>query len=375
MQSALDGYHVCIFSYGQTGSGKTHTMSGSGTGPLRGIIPRAMEVLDQERQRRSGEGWSFTMSVTFLEIYLDNIRDLLREPTKKPCEHEVKQHPLKGTWVTNLTQVPVDVDAVNEVQSMLMRAARLRQTASTEMNDTSSRSHSVFTVHIAAHHTYSMGGGGGGAGENKGTGSELALSGRLNLVDLAGSERVGRSAATGERLKEAQNINKSLSALTDVFVALANKQPHVPFRNSRLTYLLQPALGGEGKTLMLVNLSPTLASHAESLNSLRFAERVNQVELGKARRHVVESGGSVSGTSSLVPSEGAHGSGAGGNGTSTHSPPRDRERRPSTPSGARTTPRRASIRRNSLKGGSDGGGGGGGSSPVPTRTTTSRPSS
>ncbi|EKU21370.1 dna topoisomerase, partial [Nannochloropsis gaditana CCMP526] len=120
------------------------------------------------------------------------------------------------------------------------------------------------------------------------------LSGKLNLCDLAGSERLSRSNATGERLKETQAINKSLSALTDVFVAIANKQAHVPYRNSKLTYLLQQCLSGDGKTLMMINLSPTEQSYFESLCTLRFASQVNKCELGQARRnlHMVGQDGS-----------------------------------------------------------------------------------
>mmetsp|Transcript_1716 Transcript_1716/g.2393 ORF Transcript_1716/g.2393 Transcript_1716/m.2393 type:complete len:165 (-) Transcript_1716:41-535(-) len=138
------------------------------------------------------------------------------------------------------------------------------------MNEVSSRSHSIFTLYLE--------------GRNEDHGS--CLKGTLNLVDLAGSERLSRSGATGDRMKEAQAINKSLSGLTDVFQAISKKNAHIPFRNSKLTYLLQPALSGNGKTLMVVNLSPTHESYFESLSSLRFAQNVNQCELGKPKRHI-----------------------------------------------------------------------------------------
>ena len=151
-------------------------------------------------------------------------------------------------------------------------AARARSVAKTNMNSQSSRSHSVFMLHLC------------GCNEESGT----MVQGALNLCDLAGSERLDRSGAgsNAQRLKETQAINKSLSCLGDVFNALSNGSSHIPFRNSKLTYLLQDCLSGDGKALMFVNLSPTLESSNESLCSLRFAQRVNQVELGKAVKNV-----------------------------------------------------------------------------------------
>jgi kinesin family protein C1 len=138
------------------------------------------------------------------------------------------------------------------------------------MNEVSSRSHSIFTLHLT--------------GENERSG--LTLEGQLNLCDLAGSERLSRSHATGAQLKETQAINKSLSSLTDVFAAIGQKNSHIPFRNSKLTYLLQNCLSGDGKTLMMVNLSPTVASRQESICSLRFAQNVNKCELGKPTKNM-----------------------------------------------------------------------------------------
>jgi kinesin family protein C1 len=149
-------------------------------------------------------------------------------------------------------------------------AATHRCVAATDMNAVSSRSHAVFTLHLT-----------GTNAEQK-----ARLKGALNLVDLAGSERLDRSNAVGQRAKEAAMINKSLSALAGVFAGLHKKQAHVPYRDSKLTFLLQPALSGDGKTLLFVNLSPTDASVNESLCSLKFAKQVNQVELGKATRHI-----------------------------------------------------------------------------------------
>ncbi|CAM9579409.1 unnamed protein product [Ectocarpus sp. 8 AP-2014] len=155
------------------------------------------------------------------------------------------------------------------------------------MNERSSRSHSVFTLYLKAVNQT----------------QRSSLKGTLHLVDLAGSERLSRSNATGDRLKETVAINKSLSSLTDVFVSISNKSSHIPFRNSKLTYLLQPALSGDGKTLMMVNLSPTDQSYHESLCSLRFASQVNQCELGRPKRQLrdmsTSSEGGTGGSSSL----------------------------------------------------------------------------
>jgi kinesin family protein C1 len=158
------------------------------------------------------------------------------------------------------------------LKNLMAAAARSRSVASTKMNAVSSRSHSVFMLHLH--------------GENDEDGT--IVDGALNLCDLAGSERLDRSGAANDaqRLKETQSINKSLSCLGDVFTALSNGSTHVPYRNSKLTYLLQDCLSGDGKALMFVNLSPTLESSNESLCSLRFAQRVNQVELGKATKHI-----------------------------------------------------------------------------------------
>lgn len=188
--------------------------------------------------------------------------------------------------VPGLTRMPVA--EASGIDALLAQAERRRAVASTNMNDRSSRSHLVFTLHLRGVHA------------DKG----IAVSGALNLVDLAGSERLARSGAEGDRKREAAAINKSLSCLADVFSALSKRAPHVPFRNSKLTHLLQRCFKGDGKTLMIVNLSPTLESAFESLCSLRFASQVSQVELGKPVKRVVEALTNGTGTS-------AGGSGAG----------------------------------------------------------------
>merc|ERR1711862_169591 len=210
--------------------------------------------------------------VSFLEIYNETIRDLLRENEVDEHKHEVKVTPEGRRYVSDITMTPLEPTDSEAVEDVMRQAAKHRFVAQTDMNAVSSRSHSVFTLHLTARNPK----------------NRQALRGTLNLVDLAGSERLDRSKVTGDRAKEAMAINKSLSSLTDVFVSIGKKSSHVPFRNSKLTYLLQPSLSGDGKTLMLVNLSPTELSTQESLCSLRFASQVNKCELGKAKRSLEE---------------------------------------------------------------------------------------
>ncbi|XP_047178509.1 kinesin-like protein KIN-14C, partial [Vigna umbellata] len=278
VQSALDGYKVCIFAYGQTGSGKTYTMMGRPDEPdLKGLIPRSLEQIFQTSQSLKDQGWKYTMQASILEIYNDTIRDLLL--TNRSSDHartennaSSKQYTIKhdangNTHVSDLTIK--DVCSADEISSLLRQAAQSRSVGRTQMNEQSSRSHFVFTLRIS--------------GKNENT--EQQVHGVLNLIDLAGSERLSKSGATGDRLKETQAINRSLSCLSDVIFALGGKkEDHVPFRNSKLTYLLQPCLGGDSKTLMFVNISPDQSSTGESLCSLRFAARVNACEIGIPRR-------------------------------------------------------------------------------------------
>ncbi|XP_028786543.1 kinesin-like protein KIN-14C [Neltuma alba] len=279
VQSALDGYKVCIFAYGQTGSGKTYTMMGRPNAPdLKGLIPRSLEQIFQTSQALKDQGWSYKMQASVLEIYNETIRDLLasnrpsgtdltRTENGVPGKHYTIKHDANGnTEVSDLTIV--DVCSVKEISSLLQQAANCRSVGRTQMNEQSSRSHFVFTLRIT------------GVNEN----TEQQVHGVLNLIDLAGSERLSKSGATGDRLKETQAINKSLSSLSDVMFALAKKDEHIPFRNSKLTYLLQPCLGGDSKTLMFVNVSPDPSSAGESLCSLRFASKVNACEIGIPRR-------------------------------------------------------------------------------------------
>lgn len=281
VQSALDGYKVCIFAYGQTGSGKTYTMMGRPEAPQqKGLIPRSLEQVFQTSQALAAQGWKYKMQASMLEIYNETIRDLLsprsssgdvpRAENGGAGKQYAIRHDADGnTYVSDLTIV--DVCSIKEVSNLLQQAAHSRSVGKTDMNEHSSRSHLVFTLRIY--------------GVNEST--EQQVQGVLNLIDLAGSERLSRSGATGERLKETQAINKSLSSLSDVIFSLAKKEDHVPFRNSKLTYLLQPCLGGDSKTLMFVNVSPDPSSVGESLCSLRFAARVNSCEIGIPRRQTI----------------------------------------------------------------------------------------
>ncbi|KAL0000964.1 hypothetical protein SO802_014745 [Lithocarpus litseifolius] len=274
VQSALDGYKVCIFAYGQTGSGKTYTMMGRPGHPeQKGLIPRSLEQIFQTRQALKAQGWRYEMQVSMLEIYNETIRDLLSTNRSSSTDNGVagKQYAIKhdgngNTHVSDLTIL--DVRSAKEVSFLLDQAEQSRSVGKTQMNEQSSRSHFVFTLRIF--------------GINEST--EQQVQGVLNLIDLAGSERLSKSGSTGDRLKETQAINKSLSSLSDVIFALAKKEDHIPFRNSKLTYLLQPCLGGDSKTLMFVNISPDPSSVGESLCSLRFAARVNACEIGIPRR-------------------------------------------------------------------------------------------
>ncbi|KAL3512250.1 hypothetical protein ACH5RR_024967 [Cinchona calisaya] len=280
IQSVLDGYNVCIFAYGQTGSGKTYTM----TGPDRvseeewGVNYRALNDLFRISQNREST-FSYEISVQMVEIYNEQVRDLLSSDGLLNCVITIifcfflDLHTLgilsgsqpNGLAVPDASMYPVK--ATSDVLHLMNVGLKNRAKSSTALNERSSRSHSIVSIHVR--------------GIDQKTGSSMQSS--LHLVDLAGSERVDRSEVTGDRLKEAQHINKSLSALGDVISALAQKSPHVPYRNSKLTQVLQSSLGGNAKTLMFVQLNPEVNSHSESMSTLKFAERVSGVELGAAK--------------------------------------------------------------------------------------------
>jgi kinesin family protein C1 len=261
VQSALDGYKVCIFAYGQTGSGKTHTMQGGVEPESWGLIPRALSKILACSKAMQAEGWSWTLHASFLEIYNEQLRDLLHTGGAAPS-YAIKHDEAWGTVVANMGRV--EVDSMAQINSLMAKAAKARAVGCTDMNSQSSRSHSVFALYL------------------KGTNEKLKteLNGALHLVDLAGSERLSKSGAEGAALKETQAINKSLSSLAGVFTAKSSGAAHVPFRNSKLTHLMEPCLSGNGKTLMMVNVAPDAGNSHESLCSLRFAKLVNQCDTG-----------------------------------------------------------------------------------------------
>eukprot|EP00933_Yihiella_yeosuensis_P035957 TRINITY_DN2964_c0_g1_i2.p1 TRINITY_DN2964_c0_g1~~TRINITY_DN2964_c0_g1_i2.p1 ORF type:complete len:1189 (-),score=319.24 TRINITY_DN2964_c0_g1_i2:408-3974(-) len=265
VQSALDGYKVCLFAYGQTGSGKTFTMQGLQDPSSWGLIPRSLSKIFHVSESMRVAGWEWTLRASFLEVYNETLRDLLGDQKSESGSglvHIIKHDDAWGTLVTNLTTV--EVKSMDHIKRLMDKASRARAVGSTDMNAVSSRSHSVFALYLH--------------GVNREIGSELH--GALHLVDLAGSERLDRSGATGDRLKETQNINKSLSSLADVFLAKSENRSHIPFRNSKLTHLMEPCLNGQGKTLMVVNVGPEQENAHETLCSLRFAGQVSQCTTG-----------------------------------------------------------------------------------------------
>ncbi|KAJ4892530.1 P-loop nucleoside triphosphate hydrolases superfamily protein with CH (Calponin Homology) domain [Raphanus sativus] len=255
VRSVLDGYNVCIFAYGQTGSGKTYTMSGPRdiTETSQGVNYRALGDLFLLAEQRK-DTFRYDIAVQMIEIYNEQVRDLL-----------IRNSSQKGLSVPDASLVPVS--STYDVIDLMKLGHKNRAVGSTALNDRSSRSHSCLTVHV----------------QGRDLTSGAVLRGCMHLVDLAGSERVDKSEVTGDRLKEAQHINKSLSALGDVIASLAHKNPHVPYRNSKLTQLLQDSLGGQAKTLMFVHISPETDAVGETISTLKFAERVATVELGAAR--------------------------------------------------------------------------------------------
>ncbi|CAH8255956.1 unnamed protein product [Arabidopsis lyrata] len=266
IRSILDGYNVCIFAYGQTGSGKTYTMSGPSITSKEdwGVNYRALNdlfLLTQSRQNSV----MYEVGVQMVEIYNEQVRDILSDGGSN------RRLGIWNTALPNGLAVPDAsmhcVRSTEDVLELMNIGLMNRTVGATALNERSSRSHCVLSVHVRGVDVE----------------TDSILRGSLHLVDLAGSERVDRSEATGERLKEAQHINKSLSALGDVIFALAHKNPHVPYRNSKLTQVLQSSLGGQAKTLMFVQVNPDGDSYAETVSTLKFAERVSGVELGAAK--------------------------------------------------------------------------------------------
>uniref|UniRef100_A0ACD5WJT7 Uncharacterized protein n=1 Tax=Avena sativa TaxID=4498 RepID=A0ACD5WJT7_AVESA len=262
--SVLDGYNVCIFAYGQTGTGKTFTMEG--TERSRGVNYRTLEELFKIAEERK-ESVTYNISVSVLEVYNEQIRDLLAtSPSSKKLE--IKQAGEGSHHVPGI--VEANVENINEVWDVLQTGSNSRAVGSNNVNEHSSRSHCMLCIMVRARNLIN-----GDCTRSK-----------LWLVDLAGSERLAKTDAQGDRLKEAQNINRSLSALGDVISALASRSSHIPYRNSKLTHLLQDSLGGDSKALMFVQISPSDNDVSETLSSLNFASRVRGIELGPAKKQV-----------------------------------------------------------------------------------------
>ncbi|XP_030619738.1 kinesin-like protein KIF17 [Delphinapterus leucas] len=260
VEGVTEGYNSTIFAYGQTGSGKSFTMQGLPDPPCqRGIIPRAFEHIFESVQ--CAESTKFLVRASYLEIYNEDVRDLLGTDTKQKLE--LKEHSEKGVYVKGLSMHTVH--SVAQCERIMETGWKNRSVGYTLMNKDSSRSHSIFTISIEIY-----------AVDERG--KDHLRAGKLNLVDLAGSERQSKTGATGERLKEATKINLSLSALGNVISALVDGRcKHIPYRDSKLTRLLQDSLGGNTKTLMVACLSPADNNYDETLTTLRYANRAKNI--------------------------------------------------------------------------------------------------
>ena len=260
IKSILDGYKVCVFAYGQTGSGKTYTMEGIEED--KGLIYRSISEIEKSAAELILDGFTIEYKVKYLEIYNETIKDLLSN------EFVTIVHESTGIKLKNCSEI--DCKRLIDLESLIHRASLRRTTGETMCNQQSSRSHSVFILSVIL-----------SSGTEKREGS-------LSLIDLAGSERLNESKAENERLKETQSINKSLSALGNVFNSLKRKDKHVPFRDSKLTHLMQEYLTGKSRTTMIVNINPENLN--ESICSLRFASKVGECELGNVEKSVFKQG-------------------------------------------------------------------------------------
>ncbi|GAX80690.1 hypothetical protein CEUSTIGMA_g8125.t1 [Chlamydomonas eustigma] len=276
--SVLDGFNVCIMAYGQTGSGKTFTMEGPESDP--GVNSRALRELFSVAKERS-DNFTYSFKASILEIYNEQIFDLLLSGKEQDDKLDIKQGSDGCMHVPGLKVE--SVSSTVEVEALIGRGKSNRSTFATNMNEHSSRSHLVLSVYITA------------VAKAGGT----TFKGKLHLIDLAGSERLSKTGAQGDRLKEAQNINKSLSALGDVIQALQQREKHIPYRNSKLTRLLEDSLGSSSKCVMVVNVSPATENVPETKCSLEFASRARKVDLGKAKASI-ESSSSGNCLSSMV---------------------------------------------------------------------------
>ncbi|XP_043815036.1 kinesin-like protein KIN-14E isoform X3 [Manihot esculenta] len=256
VQSAVDGYNVCIFAYGQTGSGKTFTIYGAENNP--GLTPRATAELFKIL-RRDSKKFSFSLKAYMVELYQDTLVDLLLPKNVKPLKLDIKKDSKGMVSIDNVTII--SISTLEELQGIIQRGSERRHTSGTQMNEESSRSHLILSIVI----------------ESTNLQTQSVAKGKLSFVDLAGSERVKKSGSSGSQLKEAQSINKSLSALGDVISALSSGGQHIPYRNHKLTMLMSDSLGGNAKTLMFVNVSPAESNLDETYNSLMYASRVRSI--------------------------------------------------------------------------------------------------
>lgn len=261
--SVLQGFNATIFAYGQTGTGKTHTMEGiKKDQQLKGIIPRSFDQIFMHIENT--ENMQYLVRVSYMEIYQEKIRDLLEDP-KHPKRHEIRETPDGGIYVEDL--MLINCKDVSQIEKVMYMGNLNRTIGATDMNEHSSRSHAIFQIRIEMSDT-----------NTSAKYSNIKL-GMLNLVDLAGSERQSKTGTTGERLKEASKINLSLSALGNVISALVNGSgAHIPYRDSKLTRLLQDSLGGNSRTLMIANIGPASYNLEETMTTLRYAHRAKSIQ-------------------------------------------------------------------------------------------------
>ncbi|XP_041378535.1 kinesin-like protein unc-104 isoform X3 [Gigantopelta aegis] len=268
LDHAFEGYNVCIFAYGQTGSGKSYTMMGRNEPGQEGIIPQLCEDLFERVKKHKNDHVQFSVEVSYMEIYCERVRDLLNPSNKHSLR--VREHPLLGPYVEDLSKLAVQ--SFEDIKNLIDEGNKARTVAATNMNETSSRSHAVFTI-IFSQRRHDK--------ETKLVGEKVS---KISLVDLAGSERADSTGAKGTRLKEGANINKSLTTLGKVISALAEmaikkkkRTDFVPYRDSVLTWLLRENLGGNSKTAMIAALSPADINYDETLSTLRYADRAKQI--------------------------------------------------------------------------------------------------
>ncbi|XP_030631843.1 kinesin-like protein KIF1C [Chanos chanos] len=265
---AFEGYNVCIFAYGQTGAGKSYTMMGKQEPGQQGIIPQLCEDLFKRITENTDPDLSFSVEVSYMEIYCERVRDLLNPKSKGALR--VREHPIMGPYVEDLSKLAVT--SYNDIADLMDCGNKARTVAATNMNETSSRSHAVFTIVFTQRRQDQL------------TSLNTEKVSKVSLVDLAGSERADSSGAKGMRLKEGANINKSLTTLGKVISALAEaqsskkrKSDFIPYRDSVLTWLLKENLGGNSRTAMIAALSPADINYEETLSTLRYADRAKQI--------------------------------------------------------------------------------------------------